>query len=448
MKMRRGFFSDEVWVFTLLAIALAAAACVKEPGAVSCPTGIYCPAGAGCALNQAVCIFDSCGNGVLDPGEKCDDGNLIDGDGCSSTCQSTEVCGNGIVDKRVGEECDDGNLIDGDGCSSTCKSEVCGNGILDSGEQCDGHGETSYCNANCTISRCGDGILNVHANEQCDDGNTSDNDDCTSKCVLAQCGDGFVDGVLTSSRFEECDFGTGTSGNSDSPDCPYGELTCARCSKTASAPPGAYENNSPGPCRWLKPIPHYCGNGVIEVTSPTTGAVEPCDDARSFACGTCTVVDPSTCRIVQAANATGTVWVNDKNAVQDGDTVTVPDGTGTVVAFEFEVSGVCTTTDTLRCIHVANGDNEHDLACKLSTAIGNAPNFNVGATCNLKHATLTNSAAGILGNQAIVVSVKTTNAITKSDMKGGVGCSAGDACAQPSDCVDPLTCGTTSGACE
>jgi cysteine-rich repeat protein len=28
-----------------------------------------------------------CGNGVVDPGEQCDDGNLINGDGCSSTCK-------------------------------------------------------------------------------------------------------------------------------------------------------------------------------------------------------------------------------------------------------------------------------------------------------------------------------------------------------------------------
>jgi len=27
-----------------------------------------------------------CGNGILEPGEQCDDGNLIDGDGCSSIC--------------------------------------------------------------------------------------------------------------------------------------------------------------------------------------------------------------------------------------------------------------------------------------------------------------------------------------------------------------------------
>ena len=32
----------------------------------------------------------TCGNGAVDPGETCDDGNTTDGDGCSATCQ-TEV---------------------------------------------------------------------------------------------------------------------------------------------------------------------------------------------------------------------------------------------------------------------------------------------------------------------------------------------------------------------
>jgi len=28
----------------------------------------------------------ACGNGVLDPGEGCDDGNIYSGDGCSNAC--------------------------------------------------------------------------------------------------------------------------------------------------------------------------------------------------------------------------------------------------------------------------------------------------------------------------------------------------------------------------
>ena len=47
------------------------------------------------------------------------------GDGCSSTCQTepgSHCCGNGVVDP--GEECDDGNKNNGDGCSADCKNEA------------------------------------------------------------------------------------------------------------------------------------------------------------------------------------------------------------------------------------------------------------------------------------------------------------------------------------
>ena len=62
-----------------------------------------------------------CGDGIANIGEACDDGNLIDGDGCQSDCTLTPVCGNGLVEQ--GEECDDGNDKDGDGCDSVCMFE-------------------------------------------------------------------------------------------------------------------------------------------------------------------------------------------------------------------------------------------------------------------------------------------------------------------------------------
>ena len=66
-----------------------------------------------------------CGDGMIETGEQCDDGNTTAGDGCSATCQTEPpVCGNGHVE--TGEQCDDGNTVSGDGCSSTCKIEVPG----------------------------------------------------------------------------------------------------------------------------------------------------------------------------------------------------------------------------------------------------------------------------------------------------------------------------------
>ncbi|MDI1476821.1 DUF4215 domain-containing protein [Polyangium sp. y55x31] len=60
-----------------------------------------------------------CGNGVLDPGEICDDGNGLPFDGCTNACQLAK-CGDGVV--ANGEICDDGNEVDGDACPSTCVS--------------------------------------------------------------------------------------------------------------------------------------------------------------------------------------------------------------------------------------------------------------------------------------------------------------------------------------
>ena len=56
------------------------------------------------------------GNAIIDPGEVCDDGNTVSGDGCRGDCGKIEVCGDGIVD--AGEQCDDGNTNPADGCDA------------------------------------------------------------------------------------------------------------------------------------------------------------------------------------------------------------------------------------------------------------------------------------------------------------------------------------------
>ena len=83
-----------------------------------------------------------CGDGTLDLGEVCDDGNTADGDGCDSNCTPTG-CGNHIV--TPGEQCDDGNLSGGDCCSSTCSFEPAGMSCDDADpctviDRCDGAG--------------------------------------------------------------------------------------------------------------------------------------------------------------------------------------------------------------------------------------------------------------------------------------------------------------------
>ena len=74
-------------------------------------------AGAAGACRGAVCAPYGCGNGRVDAGEECDDGNADDTDGCLSDCR-TAVCGDGFVRGGV-EDCD------GDAprsCATACAS--------------------------------------------------------------------------------------------------------------------------------------------------------------------------------------------------------------------------------------------------------------------------------------------------------------------------------------
>ena len=212
-----------------------------------------------------------CGNGIVEPGEVCDDGNQEGGDGCAPLCDSTELCGNFIVDAHLGEQCDagggahaacdpdctapvcgdglanpaagevcdDGNTASDDGCRSDCRSdETCGNAVLDHhlakngqshpqecldavaqgtgcAERCDdGNNVTGDgCSANCLSEEaCGNQIRDP--GEQCDDGNMVHDDACRNDCLVpgAMCGNQQVDPP------EQCDGGPGGSSACDA-DC-------------------------------------------------------------------------------------------------------------------------------------------------------------------------------------------------------------------------------------
>jgi cysteine-rich repeat protein len=147
------------------------------------------------------CTFDSsgvtptgeCGDGVVNTGEECDDGNTVADDGCDPLCQieTPPGCGNGNLD--AGEECDDGNTIACDDCSPTCRLEGCGNGVMECYEECD-DGNTvgcDGCSASCTNEGCGNGTIDC--GEECDDGNTVACDDCSPACLLEGCGNGTIE---------------------------------------------------------------------------------------------------------------------------------------------------------------------------------------------------------------------------------------------------------------
>ncbi len=133
-----------------------------------------------------------CGNGVLDVGEECDNGNA-DGDGglCPSNCQYA-TCGDGFV-YEDDEECDDGNLNDLDGCRNDCDLAFCGDGVVYEGE------------------------------EECDDGNSVVADGCENDCTktkaLGVIAGGYHSCALLSGGVVRCwgsgQYGALGSGNTD-----------------------------------------------------------------------------------------------------------------------------------------------------------------------------------------------------------------------------------------
>lgn len=155
----------------VLGVLLAGSACTSvdlDALAFQCDSDSDCTLDRRCSPLSSTCVRLGCGDAVLDSDEACDDGNLVDGDGCSARCAiepgaicggaptRCATCGNRRVE--VGETCDDGGLDAGDGCDATCHVEPgftcgpsgcvgCGDGIRQEGESCDDGGSSGACRA-------------------------------------------------------------------------------------------------------------------------------------------------------------------------------------------------------------------------------------------------------------------------------------------------------------
>jgi hypothetical protein len=134
--------------------------------------------------------------------------SVLDSRRAIENCQPTELpelpkCGDAIV--NTGEECDDGEASAR--CTEQCKLSRCGDGLLNrnAGEQCDPGPlrETRSCDRDCTPRECNDGVKNAAAGEVCDPPKRPGSKTCESNCLAPRCGDGIVNAAAG----EQCDAG-------------------------------------------------------------------------------------------------------------------------------------------------------------------------------------------------------------------------------------------------
>lgn len=213
------------------------------------------------------CTENVCGDGALGPGEGCDDGNLQDGDTCTADC-ALPSCGDGVLDE--GEACDDGNDADDDACTSACVAAACGDGVVQPGEACDdgaANSDQGACLTSCAAASCGDGLVHDGA-EACDDGNLEPDDGCSPACQFETCGNGIVEGG------EVCDDGQ----NGDPDDGCTDACVLPVCGDGLHQPNEGEgcddgNNNNLDGCTNACELP-TCGDGFVQ-------AGEDCDDGNN-----------------------------------------------------------------------------------------------------------------------------------------------------------------------
>ena len=192
-----------------------------------------------------LCRPDTCGNTVIDSGEDCDDGNLVNGDGCEGDC--TFSCG-------FSDECDDGDPCNG---VEACTGHRCQAGAAQpDGTPC---GDDLVCvAATCVSGGCGDGVLDTTAGEECDDGNDVTGDGCNPDCTLSCRSEGDCSDLQLCNGTETCD----TASN-----------TCSMGTSAADGTPCVRTGGAPGTCRASTCAGLDCGNSAVD-------AGEECDDGN------------------------------------------------------------------------------------------------------------------------------------------------------------------------
>ncbi len=232
------------------------------------------PCGTNLACVSGVCSSKYCGNHVVDPGEECDDGNGITGDGCEPNCKYTCAAGDPLRDCGAPNSCFNAGTCD-------TSSHVCDPFVPKAAGTGCGTGENCV-QGTCRNAVCGDGI--VAPSEACDDGNLDDKDGCTNDCkkntpgCTANCscqGNGDCDDGDPCNGSETC------ASNVCAPGTALGDDTACGTGRICIA----------GGCRLS-----VCGDGY---TDSSIG--EECDPPNTGACD-------ANCKAQVKCDLTGTTW--------------------------------------------------------------------------------------------------------------------------------------------
>jgi cysteine-rich repeat protein len=178
-------------------VLLCPAVCTNQPDGTPCSDQNVCTVGT-CQSGVCVNVPISCGDSdPLNGEDDCAQSPLLP-PGCVSTFPLSNcggpICGNGLVE--IGEDCDDGGTAPGDCCSATCSYEAVGSPCPDDGNLC-------------TNEACDGAGVCTHPNnsDPCDDGDACTEDDT---CSTGACGGSAVDCDDTDPcTTDTCDTGAG-----------------------------------------------------------------------------------------------------------------------------------------------------------------------------------------------------------------------------------------------
>jgi cysteine-rich repeat protein len=354
---------------------------VTDQGAIgqACQAGSATADGTSCGSNMvcksAACVAGICGDGYVSGSEECDDGNHVSGDGCENDCtfscvstDSTRNCtpadpcqGQGTCNDTThvcaaGAQLPDGSSCGGNNyCSGgTCTTPMCGNGIVEPGEQCDGGvGCKSNCQWECTdpstdcgtapqcdIYQCSSHQCQAVADSSqdgmaCGSGGVCSNGACN---VTGQtCGNGIVEGT------EQCDFGAGNNGP--------GTGCESNCMFSCQTDPGCSDGN---PCDGAETCSSVtvsgktgkkCAAGTAPATGTSCGTGKIClsNLCQTSACGdgyvdanageTCEPPDVGTCDASCHTIVCGDGMLEGSEQCDDGNTTNL-DGCDSGCKFE------------------------------------------------------------------------------------------------------------------